>query len=143
MLAPAENLIPLSLGLDNNLYTGDHGEKGYNSGYRISSTYGTQEQLDGGYVSGFIPVNPATETLVLRNIGTEIVNYNEAKLVGYTSIAESGTQNGQIVLSSITPNADGSLTITPDSGWSASMTGVKYVRLTCSYIGSDSVVCKE
>lgn len=141
--APAENLIPLSLGLDNNLYIGDHGEKGYSSGYRISTTYGTEEALEGGYVTGFIPVNPATETLVLRNIGTKIVNYNEAKLVGYASIAESGTQHGQLVLTDIVPNADGSLTITPESGWSANMTAVKYVRLSCSYIGSDSAVYKE
>lgn len=141
--ATSANLIPQSLGLDNDLYKGDHGEVGYNSGYRISSSYGTQEELDGGYVTGFIPVNPATETLVLRNIGTEIVNYNEAKLVGYASIAESGTQHGQLVLTDIVPNADGSLTITPESGWSADMTAVKYVRLSCSYIGSDSVICTE
>lgn len=141
--AAAENLIPLSLGLENDLYIGDHGEAGYSSGYRISTTYGTEEVLEGGYVTGFIPVNPATETLVLHNIGTEMVNYNEAKLVGYTSIAESGTQCGQIVLTDIVPNADGSITISPDSGWSANMTAVRYVRLSCSYIGTDSAVYKE
>ena len=136
--APPVNLLTIALDTDGNLFNGG---KGYTTGYRISSTDGSTKESAGSYISGYMPVDIATDTLVLHNIGTNDVNYSEAKIIGINDLGT--TINGQVVLKNVTPNDDGSLTITR-SNWPANtvVSAIKYVRLSCSYIGDDSSVLR-
>lgn len=136
--APPVNLLTLALDTDGSLYNGG---LGYKSGYRISTSSGTEKASTGSYVSGYIPVNLATDTLKLYNIGTDAVNDSKAWMIGFNNLGTS--VNGQVDLASLTPDEDGSLTIGPDKWAGTDLTAVKYVRLSCSYIGDDSNIIKE
>lgn len=135
--APPVNLLTVALDTDGSLYNGG---TGYKSGYRISTSGSGEKVSSGSYVSGYIPINLATDTLKLYNIGTETVNESKAYLIGFNAL--SNTTNGQVALASLTANDDGSLTIGPDMWAGTDLTAVKYVRLSCSYIGDDSSVIK-
>ena len=136
--APPVNLLTLALDTDGSLYNGG---LGYKSGDRISTSSGTEKASTGSYVSGYIPVNLATDTLKLYNIGTDAVNDSKAWMIGFNNLGTS--VNGQVDLASLTPDEDGSLTIGPDKWAGTDLTAVKYVRLSCSYIGDDSNIIKE
>jgi hypothetical protein len=137
-VAPPKNLLPLSIDIDNSLYNGG---LGYKSGYRISTSGNGESTASNGFVSGFIPANTKTDVLLLRNIGTATFNGNKSYLIGFKSL-DSKQVHGQIDLSTLSTNADGYLvcdTKTLDDGYGH----VKYVRLSCSYLGADSEIYKE
>jgi hypothetical protein len=136
--APPVNLFTLALDTDGSLYNGG---LGYKSGYRISTSSGSEKASTGSYVSGYIPVNLATDTLKLYNVGTDAVNDSKAWMIGFNNLGTS--VNGQVGLASLTPDEDGALTIGPDSWPGTDLSAVKYVRLSCSYIGDDSQIIKE
>lgn len=135
--APPVNLLTLAIDTDGSLYNGG---LGYKSGYRISTSSGSDKASDGSYVSGYISVNLATDTLKLYNIGTDVVNESKAWMIGFNGLSTS--VNGQVTLADLTPGEDGSLTIGPDMWPGTDLSAVKYVRLSCSYIGDDSSIIK-
>lgn len=130
------NLLPLSLATDGSLYNGG---KGYKSGYRISTSSGTESEKSGMFISGFIPIDLNTQTITLHNIGTAIVSYTQSLMIGFNEL-KNGTQNGNLDLATKTPNADGSITITASDFPNNDLSKIRYFRLSCSYIGSDSEV---
>lgn len=138
--APPVNMLTVAIDTDGSLYNGG---TGYKSGYRISSSGGGESALAGSYISGFIPADIENDTLILYNIGTESVSYKDALVIGFTAL-DSTKVHGYVKLSDLTANSDGSLTIIK-SNWSLSENWnlVKYVRLSCSYIGSDSEIYIE
>lgn len=131
-----KNLIPLSIDVDGSLYNGG---LGYKTNLRISTSSKGELDSTGSYVSGYIPYNGAT--LRLYNVGIDNVNGSDAFLIGFTELDQYKV-SGQAKLANITKNSDGSITVKP-SDFSADMTNKPYVRLSCSYIGSDSIVYKE
>lgn len=130
-VAPPTNLLPLSIDTDNTIYN----NTGYKSGIRLSTTDGSEKTAD-MYVSGYIPVRYG-QTVTLRNVGTSMVNYTYSYLIWYASLTTTGI-NKQVQLDTVTPNADGSLTITLDEHPDPSV--IRYFRLSCSYLGADSEV---
>lgn len=132
--APPVNLIKTALDTDG---VSIFGTNGYQSGKRLSTSDGTLRDVSGMYVSGYMPITRG-DKLLLTNIGTSVVSYNSSYLIGYPEI-KTGTYSalsGQVQLDTVTPNADGTLTIDTNSLKAT----VKYVRLSCSYIGADSSV---
>lgn len=120
-------------------YNGDGTKDGYMSGKRLSSSSGGMRDATGMYVTGFIPVTWG-DKLLLTNIGTDVVSYNNSMLIGYPHI-QDGDYSAlclDINLTNATRNEDGTLTVDTSSLKSS----VKYVRLSCSYIGADSTVTK-
>ena len=61
------NVLPLAENADGTLFVGSNGEKGYKSGYRLSSS-GAESAEAGRFVTGFIEVTP-DQTIYLKNIG--------------------------------------------------------------------------
>ena len=141
--APAVNLIPLSVEEDGSLYNGGIG---YKEGYRISTSGSGEKELDGSFVSGFIPADVTADTLILENVGTAAVSGTASYLIGFRGLNNS-LPHGQLALADLTPNEDGSLTVTPEI-WAANTTTqdpelVTHVRLSCSYLGAASAVYKD
>ena len=63
------NWIPNSTNADGTPYVGTNGEKGYKTGYRLSSSGGTESAQAGYEVTGFIPVKWG-DTIYLKGIVT-------------------------------------------------------------------------
>ena len=140
--APPANLIRTALDTDGTSifgedYNGDGTKDGYMSGKRISSSYGDERDVAGMYASGFIPITRG-DKLLLTNIGTAEVSYNSSMIVGYPHIqtGQYSALSGDINLTAAAKNPDGTLTIDTN----ALKTGVRYIRISCSYIGADSSV---
>jgi hypothetical protein len=127
------NMIRLSTEVDG--VTIYNNGKGYKAGIRLSTSDGGDRTKDGMYVSGYIPITK-TDTLRLVNVGNKVVNYENSRLIFFTSL---GSVNDNIDLTTLTPEADGSIVITGDKWYQYN----KYCRLSCSYIGDDSAVYKE
>lgn len=127
------NMIRLSTEVDG--VTIYNNGKGYKAGFRLSTSDGGDRTKDGMYVSGYIPITK-TDTLRLVNVGNKAVNYENSRLIFFTSL---GSVNDNIDLTTLTPEADGSIVITGDKWYQYDT----YCRLSCSYIGDDSAVYKE
>lgn len=126
-VAPPTNLLPLAIDTDSSIFNGT----GYKSGYRLSTSDGGEREQSGMYISGFIPVS-AGQTVTLKNVGTETVNFNNSYLIWYTAL-DTSKINEQVTLNTVTANEDGSLTITVPSNKT-------YFRLSSSYLGSDTEI---
>ena len=131
--AVAINRIPISIDTDESIYNG----KGYKENYRISTSTGEILQVDGFYLSGLIPIDFNTQSLILYNVGTEMVKYSHSIVVGVN--ADKISLNGSVDLDSLTPDPEGGfLTITSANWPKTDLNRVKYIRISCSYIGEDS-----
>ena len=61
------NQLPISTNADGSLYVGTNGEKGYKTGYRISTSGGGESTCATACVTGFIPIS-AYDTLCIEGI---------------------------------------------------------------------------
>ena len=132
-VAPPTNLLPLAIDTDNTVFNGI----GYKSGYRLSTSDGGEREQAGMYISGYIPAVYG-QTVTLKNVGTETVNYNLSYIIWFTS--NQNARNGQTELATLNANADGTLTVTVAGNNPAN---TKYFRLSCSYLGADSEIYVE
>ena len=139
----AVNLLSYAVDSDG---TTIYNDIGYKTGVRLSTSDGGERTNSGMAASGWIAWDPSTEVLVLENIGTDTVSYTDSMIIGYT--ATSGTSftsicTGDLNLTTeITPESDGTILLTKDKLIAASMNseGTKYIRISSSYIGTDSKV---
>lgn len=71
------NLLPLATNADGTAFVGPNGEKGYKSGYKISTSQGTESATTGAYVSGFMPITGLNDVIRIANITlSNTVNIN-------------------------------------------------------------------
>jgi hypothetical protein len=64
------NLLPLSVDANGNDYKGDNGEDGYRTGYKLSTSSGTEKQSASypACVSGYIKIDRYQDTIRIKNI---------------------------------------------------------------------------
>jgi hypothetical protein len=64
------NLLPLSVDANGNDYKGDNGEDGYRTGYKLSTSSGTEKAntSNPACVSGYFSINNSTDTIRIKNI---------------------------------------------------------------------------
>lgn len=138
--APPENLLPWSIDTDGSYYSDG---AGFKKGYRISSSGGGEKPAENGYISGYIPYTFG-KTITLRNVGNESFDYNDSVLIGFTALSATAVLGDVNLKTEATENADGTITVTPDMfALPANTNNMKYIRLSCSYIGADSEVYIE
>ena len=146
------NILPLAINSDKTPFVGSNGEKGYKSGYRLSSS-GTESAEAGKFVTGFIEVRPGC-TVYLKNVGwyldasatgkcyVHAYNASFAKNDDYflrdnSSNIGTATDQGDLAMddaNNLTAIKIGSYLFGP------SYTNVKYIRISAHYIGSDSII---
>lgn len=61
------NQIPISVTASGELFVGTNGEKGYKTGYRVSSSSGSESVLANYEITGFIPVK-INNTIYIKNL---------------------------------------------------------------------------
>lgn len=139
--APPVNLLPMAVDSSGASYNGG---KGYKSGYRLSTSSGSEKAQSGAYVSGLIPYTHGDD-IKLVNVGNGAVDSygNSSYLMPYYSLTGF---HKYIDLATLTPDADGIITV-PGSTLVSLAAGTtyqyKYFRLSCTYIGDDSEVYAE
>lgn len=120
------NVLPLAINSDTTPYVGTNGEKGYKTGYRISSS-GAEKASDINCCSGFIACKPG-DTVYIKNIATETSGYS----VQYFYNSSFGKVNN--VVNDLTLENDVySFTVPANSG-------IEYVRLTVGTIDDTTIV---
>lgn len=62
------NLLPLAVDANGNDYVGTNGEDGYKTGYKLSSSKGTESAQSGACVSGYIPIADIADRIRIKNI---------------------------------------------------------------------------
>ena len=129
------NQLPLAIDTDGTLYNGG---KGYLENHRMSTSSGAIQEVQGMYLSGLIAIDFTSQSLILHNVGTKTVSYNVSTVIGVNS--DKTTVNGRVLLADLTPSDDNSITITSSNWGTTDLSKVKYVRISCSYLGEDSVV---
>lgn len=138
---PLVNLLPMAVDSSGASYNGG---KGYKSGYRLSTSSGSEKAQSGAYVSGLIPYTHGKD-IKLVNVGNGAVDSygNSSYLMPYYSLTGF---HKFVDLATLTPDADGIITV-PGSTLVSLAAGTtyqyKYFRLSCTYLGNDSAVYAE
>lgn len=138
---PPVNLLKQAIELDGSPYNGG---TGYKAGYHISSSNGSDNNVNADfYISGYMPVANITDDTIIQlyNIGNEYKSYRDSIMLGYSSLAQ-GAANGQVVLTSI-EKENNMIVVTKDNYTSNDWSRIKYIRISCTYIGDDSAVYIE
>ena len=138
------NMLPLAVNADGTDYVGSHekGGDGWDYGYRISGSNGTQVETANTYCSGFIPISNIYDKVYIKNItlGSEqsqnnICFYNADKERIYGVAGVAGAFTSQVT------DTNGVYSFRA-SNWTAD-TSVAFFRFSCGGITSDSVVIVE
>lgn len=141
LTATYSNQIPISTDTDGSIY-------GYKAGYRLNSS-GVVDSYSGFYITGFIPCTVG-DVVRLKNVSLEYTasgsitpssqrvcfyDSNKNFLTLATGVSLAGVANG-------VKNDDGIWTqFTPKSTMSSvDCSGMAYFRLSCVYIGDDSII---
>lgn len=138
------NLLPLSVDADGNDYVGDNGEDGYNTGYKLSSSKGTESATSGACVSGYIPITNIYDIIRIKNItvssAASINNItfhkaDKSRFYGVAGPAET------LFASNITADANGVYRFTPGK-WLSATTGADlgFFRFSCGDITDETIV---
>lgn len=130
------NQIPLSTDASGNLFNGGQGWK---TGYRLSSSSGSESVNTGTEITGFIPVK-YTDTVYLKNIvvttaSTETLVFydaNYSRITGTNTQLVFGATNGEVVSKTISSYVNDALASAKDT--------LAYIRLTASEITNDSII---
>ena len=123
------NVLPLAINSDGTPYVGDNGEKGYKTGYRVSSS-GTEKTSEVNCCSGFISCKMG-DTIRFKNAAPERSGYS----VQYCFSASFQNLTVSKVDLSVVSSQNGiySFTIPDDSS-------IAYVRLTLGTIDDTTIV---
>lgn len=124
------NQIPISTDASGNLFVGTNGEKGYKTGFRLSTSTGNETSTAGVEVTGFIPVKK-NDTIYIKGItfgasngSHAIVYYDSSKARvggGYIGTLFGKGVNGEIA----------SVKITTDCA---------FIRISADVINADSIL---
>ena len=139
------NVLPQAIGLDGSDYVGKHalGGDGWEYGYRISGSLGTEVAMEDVCCSGFMPVSNIYDKIFIKNVTlsskesqNNICFYNAAKerIYGISGVANAFT-------SQVTAGEGGVYSFRP-SNWTAD-TSVAYFRFSCGSITSATIVIVE
>ena len=129
------NQLPISTDINGNLYVGTNGEKGYKSGYRLSTSTGNESALAGSYVTGFMPATKS-DTIRIKNITLNSTDgYNGFLLYDAEKVAlQPDTLGG------------GNFNVSADGVYSVKMNiynkceECAYIRFSCKTISDDTIV---
>lgn len=130
------NQIPLSTDASGNLYNGGQGWK---TGYRLSSSSGSESSQSGIEVTGFIPCK-YTDTIYFKNITitsatTETYCFYDSsrtRIAGGTTGGTFGTTSGGVISKTISSIANTQLMDAKDK--------VAYIRISANAITADSII---
>ena len=139
------NMLPLAINVDGSDYVGKHalGGDGWEYGYRISGSLGTEVAMEDVCCSGFMPVSNIYDKIFIKNVTlgskesqNNICFYNAAKerIYGISGVANAFT-------SQVTAGEDGVYSFRP-SNWTAD-TSVAFFRFSCGSITADTIVIVE
>lgn len=133
------NQIPISTNTDGTLYVGTNGEKGYKTGFRLSSSSGGESAASGVEVTGFIPCKYG-DTISIKDItfasgSTHIICFYKADksyIHGmYVATSFGGAVNGEVASCTITDTMATKLT---------SDCGLGFIRISAGEITDSSII---
>lgn len=134
------NQIPISTDASGNLFTGTSGEKGYKTGYKLSTSTGAEAAATGYAVTGFIPVSRYA-TLCFKNI---TANSDDSHvIIAYGANKNKLTDvNGALRLSTATlDQASGVYALGMFNNYGATASdNIAYIRICSSSINQNSIV---
>lgn len=133
------NQIPISTNLEGSIYRGVDGQVGYNTGYRLSTSNGSESAADGIECTGFIPVK-YTDTLYCKNLvqtGTNVETYafydaNREYIANSGGTNFFGTTNGEVASKTISEIVSDALISAKDN--------VAFIRIAAYAIVSDTII---
>lgn len=137
------NQIPISINEDRALFVGTNGQKGYDTGYRISLSGGGLSEQEGTEYTGFIPV---TKSSIIRIKNIAYDGDTTRGVVGYdANFAKLTTKNGVAIDTMFDLNGydDGngvrrSQTLSNHEHFNSD--SLKYIRLCSTDINENSVL---
>lgn len=138
------NLLPLSVDADGNEYVGDNGEDGYKTGYKLSSSTGSESAVSGACVSGYIPVADIADRIRIKNItvsSSASVNNITFHSSDKTRLYGTAGPAGVLFVSGITADENGVYSFTPGK-WLDAATGADlgFFRFSCGGITDETIV---
>ena len=138
------NLLPLSVDADGTDYVGDNGEDGYNTGYKLSSSKGTESPTSGACVSGYIPITAITDVIRIKNIvvsSAASINNITFHKADKTRIYGAAGTAGALFAPNVTADGNGVYDVSP-SNWLDTTTGADlgFFRFSCGEITDETIV---
>lgn len=129
-----KNYLPLAANSDDTAYVGTNGEKGYKTGYRISSS-GTEKEAAGYECTGFIPAVKG-DTIRIKNVTQATMTTDgSAYCVAYFFTSDYAKATGAIQLVDLTPDGNGIYTLTVPS-----YDNIAFFRVTLKGTSADTVI---
>jgi hypothetical protein len=138
---PSEvNLVTLATEPDGKTPYGDNYDGvGENDGYRIGTQLGsfvevnTDKTVD-AVSTGYIALVPYNKTITIKNIGTTVVNFTAARIVGYRNNTGVNHERDKVAFeASLAPDGE-SIIVTPDR-WTDTYRDIKYIRVSGKWTG--------
>lgn len=135
------NLLPLSVDANGNDYVGTNGEDGYKSGYKMSTSSGSESATTGAYCSGFMPITDIYSYIRVKNItlsdAANVNNFvfydaNKTKLTGSSANGTAGAFHVNVA-----DEGNGVYKISPSLFVSGS---IAFFRFSCGGITDDTIV---
>ena len=138
------NLLPTAEAYDS---TAPYNGTGYKANVRPSTSTGTGDTTrDGMYSTGYIPYNGQT-TIYLKNVGLKIdsIDVNNSVVQGWTADKKGRAQAANVTQFGVAggewkPVFDGTTIVQLTIPNWFNDGNVKYLRICCDYLGSDSVI---
>jgi len=144
--APPENLIRKATTTDGvTIYGSDYDGDGVADGYQKGVMLGSTSEYTGdnyadGYSTGWIACAARDHTIVIKNIETNAIYYNDPRITGFSKLDMNAVISSH-KFKDLTPESDGSYIITPDM-WTGTAK-INYIRVSGSYMGADSSITAE
>ena len=134
------NQISISTDASGNLYVGTNGEKGYKTGYTLSSSTGAEIAKSGYMVTGFIPATKRS-VLCLKDVATaSSSNYVVAYDINKNKITDHATATLTLNLLNEVPNNSGVYASTIFGSYGAlAYDSIAYIRIASSDINANSI----
>ena len=133
------NRLPLAVDASGNDYKGTNGEDGYKSGYKISTSSGSESSASGACVSGFIPINGGTKIRIKNITLSSAASINNLVFYDASKTRDKGYAGTAGAFTSAVTVENGVYEVNL-SAWYYSESLPAFFRFSCGTITSETIV---